>query len=90
MGRISTSCSEIRAKVLQFKWVWVEKLVHNVRLWLAWNIRTLTGRGINLVETFIKREINTVFLPRTKCVGAKTEMELDINFTILIKIDIFD
>ena len=39
--------------------VWVKKLVHNVKLRLAtWNIGTLTGKGMKLVDILIRRRVN--------------------------------
>lgn len=52
----------------------VKKLVQNYRLRLAtWNIRTLTGKAMELVDTMIRRKVNVVCLQETKWVGEKAK-----------------
>ena len=54
--------------------VWVKKLVHNVKLRLATlNIGTLTGKGMELVDTLIRRRVNIACLQETKWVGSKAK-----------------
>ena len=52
----------------------VKKLVHNVKLRLAsLNIGTLTGKGMELVDTLIRRRVNIACLQETKWVGSKAK-----------------
>ena len=52
----------------------VKKLVHNVKLRLTTlNIGTLTGKGMELVDTLIKRRVNIACLQETKWVGSKAK-----------------
>ena len=57
--------------------VWVKKLVHNVKLRLATlNIGSLISKGIELVDTLIRRIVNIACLQETKWVRSKAK-ELD-------------
>ena len=70
---------------LYFGCVRVMKLVHNVKVRLATlNIGSLTGKGMELVDTL--RTVNIVCLQETKWVGSKAkELEnIGIKFTILV------
>lgn len=52
----------------------VKKLVHNVKLRLAsLNIGSLTGKGMELVDTLIRRRVNIACLQETKWVGSKAK-----------------
>ena len=50
-----------------FERVQVKKLVRNVKLMLAtWNIGLLTGKGLELVDTLIRKRVNIACLQETK------------------------
>ena len=54
--------------------VLVKKLVHNVKLRLATlNIGSLTGKGMELVDTLIRRRVNIACLQETKWIGSKAK-----------------
>ena len=65
----------------------VKKLVHNVKFRLAsLDIRSLTGKGMELVDTLIRRRVNIACLQEIKWVGSKAK-ELEntgYKFTILV------
>ena len=49
-------------------------MVYNVKLRLATlNIGSLTGKGIELVDTLIRRRVNIACLQETKWVGSKAK-----------------
>jgi len=55
----------------------VKKLVHENRIRFGtWNIDTLTGKSMEVVDTMIRRRINFMCLQETKWVGKKAK-ELD-------------
>ncbi|KAM7489846.1 hypothetical protein LguiB_027330 [Lonicera macranthoides] len=57
----------------------VKKLVHERRIRFGtWNIGTLTGKSMEIVDTMIRRRINFMCLQETKWVGAKAK-ELDTS-----------
>ena len=57
-----------------FERVRVKKLVHNVKLRLATlNIGTLIGKGMELVDTLIRRRVNIACLQETKWAGSKVK-----------------
>ena len=59
---------------LYFGCVQVKKLVHNVKLRLATlNIGTLTSKGMEIVDTLIRRRLNIACLQETKWVGSKAK-----------------
>ena len=59
---------------LYFGRVRVKKLVYNVKLRLAsLNIESLIGKGIELVDTLIRRRVNIACLQETKWVGSKAK-----------------
>ena len=59
--------------------VWVKKLVHGNKIRLGtWNIGTLTGKAMEVVDTMIRRRINIMCLQETKWVGTKAK-ELDTS-----------
>ena len=54
--------------------VWVKKLVQESRIRLAtWNIGTLTGKSIELVDTMKRRRVNIACLQETKWKGKKAK-----------------
>ena len=60
----------------------VKKLVQENKLRLgSWNIGTLTGRGMELVDTMIRRRVNIVCLQETKWVGEKAK-EIGTGFKL--------
>ncbi len=59
--------------------VWVKKLVHERRIRFGtWNVGTLTGKSMEIVDTMIRRRINFMCLQETKWVGEKAK-ELDTS-----------
>ncbi|RZB42550.1 Craniofacial development protein 2 [Glycine soja] len=57
--------------------VWVKKLVHDRRIRFGtWNIGTLTGKSMEIVDVMVRRKINFMFLQETKWTGEKAK-ELD-------------
>jgi len=59
--------------------VWVKKLVQGNKIRFGtWNIGTLTGKSLEVVDTMIRRRINVMCLQETKWVGAKAK-ELDTS-----------
>ncbi|KAL5193749.1 LINE-1 retrotransposable element ORF2 protein [Glycine soja] len=57
--------------------VWVKKLVHDRRIRFGtWNIGTLTGKSIEIVDVMVRRKINFMCLQETKWTGEKAK-ELD-------------
>ena len=59
--------------------VWVKKLVHKSRIRFGtWNIGTLTGKSMEIVDVMIRRKINVMCLQETKWIGDKAR-ELDTS-----------
>ena len=59
--------------------MWVKKLVHGNKIHLGtWNVGTLTGKAMEVVDTMIRRRINIMCLQETKWVGTKAK-ELDTS-----------
>ncbi|RZB75436.1 Craniofacial development protein 2 [Glycine soja] len=59
------------------KRVWVKKLVHDRRIRFGtWNIGTLTGKSMEIVDVMVRRKINFMCLQETKWTGQKAK-ELD-------------
>ncbi|KAH1222459.1 Craniofacial development protein 2 [Glycine max] len=57
--------------------VWVKKLVHDRRIRFGtWNIGTLTGKSMEIVDVMVRRKINFMCLQETKWTGEKAK-ELD-------------
>ncbi|KAL5146984.1 Craniofacial development protein 2 [Glycine soja] len=57
--------------------VWVKKLVHDRRIHFGtWNIGTLTGKSMEIVDVMVRRKINFMCLQETKWTGEKAK-ELD-------------
>ncbi|KAL5186030.1 Craniofacial development protein 2 [Glycine soja] len=57
--------------------VWVKKLIHDRRIRFGtWNIGTLTGKSIEIVDVMVRRKINFMCLQETKWTGEKAK-ELD-------------
>ncbi|KAH1206126.1 Craniofacial development protein 2 [Glycine max] len=57
--------------------VWVKKLVHDRRIRFdTWNISTLTGKSMEIVDVMVRRKINFMCLQETKWTGEKAK-ELD-------------
>ncbi|KAL5144498.1 Craniofacial development protein 2 [Glycine soja] len=57
--------------------VWVKKLVHDRRIRFGtWNIGTLTGKCMEIVDVMVRRKINFMCLQETKWTGEKAK-ELD-------------
>ncbi|KAH1196522.1 Glutathione hydrolase 1 [Glycine max] len=57
--------------------VWVKKLVHDSRIRFGtWNIGTLTGKSMEIVDVMVRRKINFMCLQETKWTGEKAK-ELD-------------
>ncbi|KAL5187393.1 Craniofacial development protein 2 [Glycine soja] len=57
--------------------VWVKKLVHDWRIRFGtWNIGTLTGKSMEIVDVMVRRKINFMCLQETKWTGEKAK-ELD-------------
>ncbi|KAH1257082.1 Craniofacial development protein 2 [Glycine max] len=57
--------------------VWVNKLVHDRRIRFGtWNIGTLTGKSMEIVDVMVRRKINFMCLQETKWIGEKAK-ELD-------------
>ncbi|KAH1264626.1 Craniofacial development protein 2 [Glycine max] len=57
--------------------VWVKKLVHDRRIRFGtWNIGTLTGKSMKIVDVMVRRKINFMCLQETKWTGEKAK-ELD-------------
>ena len=57
-----------------FERVRVKKIVHNVKLRLAsLNIRSLTDKRMELVDTLIRKRVDIVCLQETKWVGSKAK-----------------
>ena len=57
--------------------MWVKKLAQESLIRFgSWNIGTLTGKSMEVVDTMIRRRINIICLQETKWVGAKAK-ELD-------------
>lgn len=57
--------------------MWVKKLAQKHRIRFAtWNIGTLTGKSMEVVDTMVRRKINFMCLQETKWVGEKAR-ELD-------------
>ncbi|KAL5153310.1 Craniofacial development protein 2 [Glycine soja] len=57
--------------------VWVKKLVHDRRIRFGtWNIDTLTGKSMEIVDVMVRRKINFMCLQETKWTGEKAK-ELD-------------
>ena len=53
---------------------WVKKLAQESRIRLAtWNIGTLTGKSIELVDTMKRRRVNIACLQETKWKGKKAK-----------------
>lgn len=47
--------------------VWVKKLVHESEIHFgSWNIGTLSGKSMKIVNTIVKRKINFMCLQETK------------------------
>ena len=57
--------------------VWVKKLVHDRRIRFGtWNIGTLTGKSMEIVDVMVRRKINFMCLQETKWTSEKAK-ELD-------------
>ncbi|RZB81212.1 LINE-1 retrotransposable element ORF2 protein isoform B [Glycine soja] len=57
--------------------VWVKKLVHDRRIRFGtWNIGTLIGKSMEIVDVMVRRKINFMCLQETKWTGEKAK-ELD-------------
>ena len=57
---------------LHYRRVRVKKLVHDSKLRLAtWNIGTLTGKGMEIVDTMIRRKVNIIRLQEAKWIGER-------------------
>ncbi|KAH1262945.1 Phosphoinositide phospholipase C 6 [Glycine max] len=57
--------------------VWVKKLVHDRMIRFGtWNIGTLTGKSMEIVDVMVRRKINFMCLQETKWTGEKAK-ELD-------------
>jgi exonuclease III len=57
--------------------MWVKKLFHESRIrFRTWNIGTLKGRYMEIVDTRIRRRINLMCLQETKWLSEKVK-ELD-------------
>jgi exonuclease III len=66
-----------------FGWVRVKKLVQDTRIRLGtWNIGTLTGKSMELVDVMLRRKINILCLQETKWVGEKSRLIEDSGFKL--------
>ena len=67
---VSHRCSGVvinEQEFLHYGRVRVKKLVHDSKLRLViWNIGTLTGKGMEIVDTMIRRKVNIICLQETK------------------------
>ncbi|KAL5146330.1 Craniofacial development protein 2 [Glycine soja] len=56
--------------------VWVKKLVHDRRIRFGtWNIGTLTGKSMEIVDVMVRRKINFMCLQETKWTGIIVDKE---------------
>ena len=68
----------------------VKKLAHEYRIRLAsWNIGSLTGRLVELVDVMVRQNISILYVQKTMWVGKKARIleSWVINFGILIEIE---
>ena len=68
---------------LHYGQVRVKKLVHDSKLRLAtWNIGTLTGKGMEIVDTMIRRKVNIICLQETKWIGERCNEIENIGYKL--------
>lgn len=67
--------------------MWVNKLIHESKLRVAtWNIGTLTGKSMDLIDIIIRQRRNIICLQETK--GKSKELEGPVmNFGVQVKIN---
>ena len=68
---------------LHYGRVRVKKLVHDSKLRLAtWNIGILIGKGMEIVDTMIRRKINIICLQETKWIGERCRKIENIGYRL--------